>query len=79
MGAPMLGHLLQLGCKAATYARSDAGRAIAAELGVPVCSTPAEAAQDAEFVFTNVTSTEDVRDVLCGPQGAMQGARPGAV
>ncbi|MGE0069387.1 MAG: NAD(P)-dependent oxidoreductase [Thiomonas sp.] len=79
MGAPMLSHLLQLGCRAATYARSDRSRAVAAELGVPDCPTPAEAAQGAEFIFTNVTSTEDVRTVLCGPEGAMHGARPGAV
>jgi 2-hydroxy-3-oxopropionate reductase len=79
MGAPMLGHLLQLGCSAKAYARSDSSRAAAAELGVHLCTSPAEAARGAEFIFTNVTSTEDVRNVLCGPQGALHGAQPGAV
>ena len=79
MGTPMLGHLLRLGCSARVYARSESSRAAAEELGVEVCATPAEAARDADFIFTNVTSTDDVRAVLCGPDGAMHGAHPGAV
>ena len=79
MGRPMLAHLLRHGCSATVYARSAASRAAAAELGVHICSTPAEAARDAEFVFTNVTSTEDVYAVLCGPDGVIHGARAGTI
>ena len=76
MGTPMLAHLLQQGCRATVYARSAASRAAAADLGARLCPTPAEAAREAAFVFTNVTSTDDVRAVLCGPDGVMHGARP---
>ena len=79
MGTPMLAHLLQHGCSATVYARSAASRAAAAELGVRLCDTPSEAARDSDFVFTNVTSTDDVREVLCGPDGVMHGARPGTI
>ncbi|MGC9163905.1 MAG: NAD(P)-dependent oxidoreductase [Thiomonas sp.] len=79
MGTPMLAHLLQHGCSARVYARSAASRNAAAALGVQPCATPAEAARDATFVFTNVTSTEDVQDVLCGADGVLHGARAGTI
>lgn len=79
MGSPMLAHLLQQGCSASVYARSAASRAAAEKLGARLCDSPAAAAQNAAFVFTNVTSTDDVRAVLCGPDGVMHGARPGTI
>ncbi len=79
MGTPMLAHLLQQGCSATVYARSAASRAAAEKLGARLCDSPAAAAQSAAFVFTNVTSTDDVRAVLCGPDGVMHGARPGTI
>ena len=79
MGAPMLGHLLRAGCIARTYARSAASRETASRLGVTVCDSPAEAARGADVVFTNVTSTDDVESVLCGPQGVVAGAAPGTL
>ena len=79
MGTPMLAHLLQQGCSATVYARSAASRTAAEKLGARLCDSPAAAAQNAAFVFTNVTSTDDVRAVLCGPDGVMHGARPGTI
>ncbi|MBN2691956.1 MAG: NAD(P)-dependent oxidoreductase [Burkholderiaceae bacterium] len=79
MGTPMLAHLLRQGCSASVYARSAASRAAAEKLGARLCDSPAAAAQNAAFVFTNVTSTDDVRAVLCGPDGVMHGARPGTI
>lgn len=79
MGWAMCGHLLRAGHALRVYARDAAKRERAARAGMVVCDSPAEAAQGAAFVFSNVTSTADVEQVLIGPQGAMQGARPGAV
>ena len=79
MGTPMLGHLLEQGCSARVYARSAPSRDVAQRLGVTVCDSPADAARDTEFVFTNVTSTEDVNSVLCGPEGVIHGARHGTI
>jgi len=79
MGTPMLKHLLRHGCSARVYARSAASRDAARALGIEPCSSPAQAARDAEFVFTNVTTTEDVEQVLCGTEGVVHGAPRGAI
>jgi 2-hydroxy-3-oxopropionate reductase len=79
MGTPMVQHLIAAGHTVRAYVRrpeaADNARAIGAE---PV-GTPAEAARDAEVIFTNVTSTADVEAVLLGPDGVIHGAPPGAV
>jgi 2-hydroxy-3-oxopropionate reductase len=79
MGTPMVRHLIAAGHTVRAYVRrpeaADNARAIGAE---PV-GTPAEAARDAEVIFTNVTSTADVEAVLLGPDGVIHGAPPGAV
>lgn len=79
MGTPMVQHLIAAGHTVHAYVRrpeaADNARAIGAE---PV-GTPAEAARDAEVIFTNVTSTADVEAVLLGPDGVIHGAPPGAV
>ena len=41
--------------------------------------SPADAARDADFIFTNVTATADVGQVLLGEQGVIHGAKAGAV
>lgn len=79
MGTPMLGHLLRHGCTAKAYARSASSRDAARRLGVAVCDSAADAARGADVVFTNVTSTDDVEAVLCGPQGVVHGARHGTI
>ena len=79
MGWAMCGHLQRAGHALRVYARDPAKRERAALAGMAVCASPAEAAQGAAFVFSNVTSTADVEQVLIGPQGAMHGAQPGAV
>ncbi|WP_426394516.1 NAD(P)-dependent oxidoreductase [Ralstonia sp. R-29] len=79
MGTPMVQHLIAAGHTVRAYVRrpeaADNARAIGAE---PV-NTPAEAARDAEVIFTNVTSTADVEGVLLGPDGVIHGAPRGAV
>jgi 3-hydroxyisobutyrate dehydrogenase-like beta-hydroxyacid dehydrogenase len=48
-------------------------------LGAIAHTSPAEAARDADFIFTNVTATADVESVLLGEQGAAQTAKRGAI
>jgi len=79
MGTPMLNHLLRHGCSARVYARSAASRDAALSLGIEPSHSPAEAARHAQFVFTNVTTTEDVEQVLCGADGVIHGAPRGAI
>ncbi len=79
MGWAMCGHLQRAGHALRVHARDAAKRERAAQAGMVVCDSPAEAAQGAACIFCNVTATADVEQVLIGPRGAMQGAQPGAV
>ncbi len=79
MGWAMCGHLQHAGHRLRVFARDRVKRERAAHAGMQVCDSPAEAAMGAAFVFTNVTSTPDVEQVLLGPEGAALGASPGTI
>lgn len=84
MGRPMAGFLLKAGHELRIYARrpevfqNEAKYLI--EAGAIACSTPAEAAQGADFIITNVMGTQDVADVLhAGANAVFQTAKSGAI
>lgn len=83
MGGPMAGHLARAGHHVTVYNRTAAKAAdwLAAHAGRAVASapTPREAARDAEFVFLCVGNDDDLRTVVLGPDGALDGAPAGAV
>jgi len=79
MGAPMVGHLVRAGHVVRAFVRRPEAAEAARQLGAEPFFTPAEAARGAEVVFTNVTSSEDVRDVLLGKNGVAEGAAPGTI
>lgn len=79
MGAPMVGHLIRAGHSVRAFVRRPEAADAARELGAEPCFTPAEAARGAAVVFTNVTSSEDVREVLLGKDGVIEGAAPGTI
>jgi len=79
MGRPMAEHLLAGGHTLRVHARrADAMQPLVAR-GATACASPAEAARGAAVVFTNVTATADVEQVLFGPGGVVEGATPGTV
>ena len=47
--------------------------------GATACGSPREVAGQVEVVFTNVSDTPDVEEVVLGPNGIVHGARPGLV
>lgn len=49
------------------------------EAGGRAAATPAEAAREADVVFSFVVNAEQTEAVLFGPDGALAGARPGTV
>ncbi|MDF6879073.1 NAD(P)-binding domain-containing protein, partial [Escherichia coli] len=57
MGTPMVQHLIAAGHTVRAYVRRPEAADNARTLGAEPCNTPAEAARDAEVIFTNVTST----------------------
>jgi len=79
MGGPMAGHLLSAGHSLVVNTRT---RSRAQELlarGAKWADTPAQAAAEADFVFTCVPDTPDVESVLLGRDGVIHSARKGII
>jgi 3-hydroxyisobutyrate dehydrogenase-like beta-hydroxyacid dehydrogenase len=81
MGYPMAGHIRKKGGHDLTVYNRNAAKAQAwaKEFGGKTAPTPAEAAKDADFVFSCVGDDNDLREVTLGPQGAFTAVRKGAV
>ena len=80
MGYPMAGYLSKNDHDVVVYNRSTAkAEAWSAEFEGSVALTPFEAARDADIVFCCVGNDDDVREVLIGERGALQGLSEGAV
>ncbi len=81
MGYPMAGHLRAAGHDVAVYNRTPArAEAWLERYGAGTRhATPAEAARDADFVFSCVGNDDDLRQVTTGPDGAFAAMKPGAV
>jgi 3-hydroxyisobutyrate dehydrogenase-like beta-hydroxyacid dehydrogenase len=79
MGSAMAQHLVAAGHRLRVYARrAEAMQPFVAQ-GATACASPAEAARGAQFVFTNVTATADVEQVLLGANGVIETAAPGTI
>jgi len=80
MGYPMAGHIANSGHSVTVYNRTaeKAARWSDTYTG-KTAATPAEAAKDADFIFTCVGNDDDLRAVTIGDQGAFQSVKPGAV
>jgi 3-hydroxyisobutyrate dehydrogenase len=81
MGFPMAGHIRTRGGHELTvYNRSpEKAAAWVARFGGRAATTPAEAAEGAEFVFACVGNDADLRQVTLGPDGAFATLAQGAV
>lgn len=81
MGFPMAGHIRSKGGHDLTvYNRTRAkAEEWVAKFGGKIAETPAEAARDAEFVFSCVGNDDDLRSVTIAPGGAFETLRSGAV
>lgn len=79
MGAPMARHLLDAGHQLAVYARRSDAAAPLVRAGAALCASPRELAARCEVVFTMVTASADVEEVVLGAQGLIHGAAPGLV
>ena len=81
MGYPMAGHLKKKGGHDVTvYNRTTAkAEKWASEHGGKFAGTPAEAAEDKDFVFTCVGNDDDLRSVTIGPQGCFEAMKKGSI
>jgi 3-hydroxyisobutyrate dehydrogenase-like beta-hydroxyacid dehydrogenase len=80
MGGPMARHLATKGHDVTVYNRTEAKAERFVEMhGGWAAETPAEAADDADFVFLCVGNDDDVRSVALGPNGALRNMKRGSV
>lgn len=80
MGYPMAGHLANAGYDVTVYNRTtEKAENWKQSYKGNSASTPADAAQDADFIFTCVGNDDDLREVTVGANGAFQSVKAGAV
>ena len=80
MGYPMAGYLAKNGHDLTVYNRTQSkADAWCREFGGQSAPTPADAARDAEFVFSCVGNDDDVRDVLLGASGVLGAIAGGSI
>lgn len=77
MGLPMTRRLLAAGYPLSVWNRSPDKCLALLELGAQRAQTPAELCTDAGIVMLCLANTEVVREVVFGPGGIVEGARPG--
>ena len=80
MGFPMAGYLAKAGHSVRVFNRSpDKVTAWLDRYSGILCHSPAEAAKEAEFVFLCVGDDPDVREVVLGKGGVLDGAGAGTI
>ena len=80
MGYPMAGYLAKQGYDTAVYNRSPAkAEKWVAEYGGRSGTTPREAADGAEIVFSCVGADDDIRQISYGDHGLFAGLAPGGI
>jgi len=79
MGRPQALNVMKAGHVMAVWARRRESVQPLADAGATACASPSEAAALADIVFVMVSDTPDVEQVIFGPKGIVEGARPGTV
>ena len=80
MGYPMAGHLAKAGHKVTVYNRtSERAKKWCSEYDGQIAQTPADAAEDADFVMCCVGNADDLREVTIGKNGAFSKIAKGSI
>lgn len=79
MGAPMAANLLRAGFALTVWNRTAAKAEPLVAAGAAAASSPAEVARASEAVVICVSDSPDVEEVVLGPGGVAEGARPGDI
>jgi len=77
MGRPMARNLLAAGYPLTVWNRTRSRMDELVSLGAAAASSPREVAERSDVVITMVTDSPDVEEVVLGPSGVIEGARPG--
>ena len=78
MGAPIAGHIMDAGYELTVYNRTKEKAADLIERGAAWADSVAEAAKDADVVFTMVGFSTDVEEVYLAGEGLLASAKDGA-
>ncbi len=79
MGRPMALNLLKSGHEVTVWARRPESMAALLDAGAQGAANPAAVAAQADVVFSMVADAPDVREVMLGAQGVVQGKHPGLI
>ncbi|TDF93778.1 2-hydroxy-3-oxopropionate reductase [Paenibacillus piri] len=78
MGRPMSKNLLKAGYELTVLETSSHGRELAS-LGARTAATPRALAEQSEIVITMLPNSPQVNEVVLGPNGVIEGAKPGTI
>jgi 3-hydroxyisobutyrate dehydrogenase-like beta-hydroxyacid dehydrogenase len=79
MGGPVAEHIQAAGFPMVVYDLSDASVAPFVARGAKRASSPAEVARMSDVIYTALPTPQDVEKVALGPQGILEGIKPGGV
>src|ERR687893_1022132 len=80
MGKPMAQNLMQAGYELVLYNRTrEKAEELAGDGGAEVAADPREVAEKSEIIVTMLPDSPDVRDVVVGESGVLEGIRDGAL
>jgi 2-hydroxy-3-oxopropionate reductase len=79
MGKSIASNILKAGFPLVVHNRSQGSVAELVALGASAANSPAEVAERAEIVFTNLPDSPDVEKVALGPNGIIEGAHEGLI
>src|SRR5437867_11691850 len=79
MGKPMATNLLKAGFPLTVYNRSRGPVELLVSQGAKPASSPKEVAENSDIVITIVPDSPDVEQVILGPDGVIEGMKPGGI
>ena len=79
MGRPMARHLVDAGYEVTVWNRTQSKASELVEAGARLGSSPRDVAARNDLIITIVADTPDVRQVILGPDGVLEGAPRGSV
>ncbi|SOB91885.1 3-hydroxyisobutyrate dehydrogenase [Ureibacillus xyleni] len=79
MGASIVKHLINAKYSVSIYTRTKSKAQSLLELGATWSTTPKEASENADVIFTMVGFPKDVEEVYCGQDGIFQAAKKGSI
>jgi 2-hydroxy-3-oxopropionate reductase len=75
----MCANLIKAGYSLTVWNRSQPGIDTVVGYGAQAGSSPADVASKSDIIITMVTDSPDVQQVVLGPDGVIEGAKPGSV